>query len=147
MWTWGTSDWHVYLQMNSTGLINGTPQFPGSYQFTVQVTDSEYIADSKTFTITIDPGPLLANDVTLAPGKVNVAYWANVTNLKGGTPNYIWTIASGSTLPPGLVLDPNNGIIQGTPTVAGSYQFNLTITDSGSPAQSKTITVTMSIAP
>jgi len=45
------------------------------------------------------------------------------------------------------VLDPNNGIIQGTPTVAGSYQFNLTITDSGSPAQSKTVMVSVSIAP
>jgi Putative Ig domain len=146
-WNWGTFDWRVYLQMNSTGLINGTPQYPGSYQFLVQVRDAQNITDSKTFTITIDPGPLQAGDVTLLPGKVNVAYWANSTYPKGGTPNYIWTIASGSTLPPGLVLDPNNGIIQGTPTIAGSYQFNLTITDSGSPAQSKTVMVSVSIAP
>ena len=146
-WTWGTFDWHVYLQMNSTGLINGTPQYPGSYQFMVQVTDAQNITDSKTFTITIDPGPLLVNDLALAPGKVNVAYGTNLPYPSGGTPSFTWSVPSGSALPPGLALNPNNGWIQGTPTAAGSYQFNVTITDSGSPAQSKTITVSVSIAP
>ncbi|HEY5986248.1 MAG TPA: Ig domain-containing protein, partial [Streptosporangiaceae bacterium] len=42
---------------------------------------------------------------------------------------YRFLVTSGS-LPPGLSLNSDTGIISGTPTIAGSYQFTITATDS-----------------
>lgn len=50
-------------------------------------------------------------------------------NLAGaGTAPYTWKVTSGS-LPPGLSLNGATGAIGGTPTAAGSYSFEYTVTD------------------
>jgi len=45
----------------------------------------------------------------------------------GGTPPYVWSVASGS-LPPGVTLSPS-GLLAGTATQAGSFPFQLRVTD------------------
>jgi Putative Ig domain len=45
-----------------------------------------------------------------------------------GTPPYTFVITSGS-LPPGLTLNPANGVISGTPTASGTYTFIIQVTD------------------
>jgi hypothetical protein len=40
----------------------------------------------------------------------------------GGTPPYIWSV-TGGTLPIGLQLDPNSGVVSGTPLIAQSAAF------------------------
>jgi hypothetical protein len=54
-----------------------------------------------------------------------------------------WQITSGS-LPPGLSLNAGNGVISGTPTTVGSYNFFVDVTDDigTSPQQGFNITVT-----
>lgn len=47
-------------------------------------------------------------------GTVGIAYSCQVQVI-GGTPPFTYSIGSGQ-LPPGLMLDPNTGIISGTPT-------------------------------
>jgi len=49
-----------------------------------------------------------------------------------GTPPYSWTVAVGSTLPPGLALENTEGgwRIFGTPTTAGTFAFTLRVQDS-----------------
>jgi Putative Ig domain len=49
-----------------------------------------------------------------------------------GTPPYTWTVAEGSTLPPGLALQNTEGgwRIVGTPTTAGTFSFTLRVQDS-----------------
>lgn len=51
----------------------------------------------------------------------------------GGVESYTWRVASDS-LPPGLQLDPKLGVISGVPTAAGSFSFNIGVTDSAGPA-------------
>jgi|GEM_PF-4645900 len=51
----------------------------------------------------------------------------------GGTRPYNFSIISGN-LPPGLSLDPNTGLITGTPTTDGTYSFVVRVEDSASPA-------------
>lgn len=60
--------------------------------------------------------------------KVGSAYVVSVI-AGGGTPPYTWTLYSGS-LPPGLVLDAARGVLRGTPTTAGTYNFFVKLTDS-----------------
>ena len=65
---------------------------------------------------------------TLADGVANEAY-SQTLSAAGGISGYTYAITSGS-LPTGLSL--SGGVISGTPTVAGSYTFTITITDSQS---------------
>ena len=64
----------------------------------------------------------------------------------GGTPPYVWSIASG-TLPAGLTLNTATGAISGTPTAPGSATVVLRVTDSATPAASLTNTRTYTVFP
>jgi len=83
----------------------------------------------------INPGaanPLaIATASPLPDGTVNVAYNQTIT-ATGGIQPYTWSIAAGA-LPPGLSLNPATGAITGTPTAAGPFSFDVTVTDSAVP--------------
>jgi Putative Ig domain len=53
--------------------------------------------------------------------------------VSGGSQPFNWKLTGGK-LPPGLKLNPTRGVIGGTPTVPGAYDFEITVTDSGVPA-------------
>ncbi len=57
----------------------------------------------------------------LPNGKVGSPYAATIVT-SGGTAPYTWTLGSG-TLPPGITIDQSKGILKGTPTTAGIYNF------------------------
>lgn len=65
-------------------------------------------------------------------GTIGVPFSTTYT-ATGGTGPYVWT-ATG--LPPGLSINSATGRISGTPTTFGSWGLHVTVTDSGSPAQS-----------
>ncbi len=87
-------------------------------------------------TITLSPS-------TLPNGTVATAYNATVS-ASGGTAPHTFSVTNGA-LPDGLTLDSNAGVISGTPTVANTFNFTITATDSdpqvctGSQAYSVTI--------
>jgi hypothetical protein len=66
----------------------------------------------------------------------SVSYAATLLT-KGGVPPYSWELESG-TLPVGLELDPQTGVISGIPTVIDSFDFTISVTDSDSPNQTDT---------
>lgn len=47
----------------------------------------------------------------------------------GGAPPYTWSVAPATPLPPGLTLSPD-GLLSGTPTTTGNYEFAVDVTDS-----------------
>ncbi len=63
---------------------------------------------------------------TLPDGLINQAYNQTITASGGASP-YTFAVTSG-TLPPGLALDPS-GLLSGTPTMAGTFNFTITATD------------------
>lgn len=63
----------------------------------------------------------------LPDGKVGSPYAATIVT-RGGTPPYTWIFESG-TLPSGIVIDQGRGILRGTPTTAGTYNFYVLTTD------------------
>jgi len=100
-----------------------------------------------TNTLTVQAAPLVMTTTSMPTGTVSAAYSATVS-ATGGTTPYTWSIASGS-LPGGLALNAASGAITGTPTNVGTFTFTAQVSDTGSPQQtaSNALSITISSAP
>jgi hypothetical protein len=143
-----------------TGVISGIPSTIGFYSFTITVTDSESppAQFSANFAIPVtQPGELLITTGPLPGGLVGFPYGGHhfidwwqfygfPLGAAAGTPPYSWSWAAapGSSLPPGIGVGSillggcslacvRVDIVGGTPTVAGTYDVVLTVTDSAMP--------------
>lgn len=86
------------------------------------------IADAQGIgTITNDDVPVTVNPATLPNGAVAAAYSQTIT-ASGGVAPYSFAPTAGA-LPAGLSLS-TGGVISGTPTAGGSFNFTVTATDS-----------------
>jgi hypothetical protein len=115
--------------------VNGTPTATGVYNFTLKVQDASNPAESASQAYQINvtsPLPLAFGPTTLSVGTVNFPYSQQIA-VTGGVQPYTPSILS-NTLPAGLTLDTNTGIISGTPTATGSGSVTVQITDSASPS-------------
>src|ERR1700730_17171440 len=147
-WSLGYGTLPAGLNLAAGGAISGTPTVAGSYPLTFVVTDSSPTPQTAkaalTLTISGSPIPVLTlTTTTLADATLNTAYSATLT-ASGGVPPYAFSLASGTSLPAGLTLS-SNGAISGTPTKAGSTIFSVDVTDSSSPALSKTGSLSITV--
>lgn len=149
-YTWSIASGNIPagLSLNTnTGLISGTPTASGTANFTASVTDSESPAQTKSVTLSIAiapaAAPLTITSSTLPSGTQNSMYTSTL-QATGGTGPYTWSLGSGSSLPAGLSLAAS-GAISGKPTGYGNFSFGVTVKDSGSPAQTVSATVTLSV--
>ncbi|WP_256003688.1 Ig-like domain-containing protein [Pedobacter deserti] len=78
-------------------------------------------------TVAVNP-QLVFTPTVFANATIGSAYSRQLEPAAGGTAPVTYALAAGSTLPAGLSLSPN-GVINGTPTLAGSYNFTLVATD------------------
>jgi large repetitive protein len=137
------------LTLAPTGVLAGVPTTAGTYDFTVRVTDSRTPAGSaqKAFSLLINPrtNPLsITTGSPLPSGIVGTSYSLTFA-ATGGTTPYRWSVASGS-LPAGLTLS-NAGVLSGTPTSVGTFNFTVRATDSGLLAQTDNNTYNLTINP
>jgi hypothetical protein len=108
-----------------TGAITGTPSQAGLATFTAQVTDAAGISATKALTINITtimfvtPSPLPA-------ATLGVPYNQFIV-VTADTPPTTYTLDSGA-LPAGLTLE-TAGVLHGTPTATGTFQFVIRVRD------------------
>jgi len=132
---------------SGTGTISGMPTSSGDFTFTVKVSDNStpVKSDTQRYTITIAAGEgLIITTTNMADGVVGTAYNFTLMAL-GGTPPYTWSIAGGH-LPDGLTIDTASGVISGTPTKIGNYNFTILVSDNATPANTDTQRLRIRIA-
>jgi large repetitive protein len=132
------------LTLRADGLLVGIPRQAGSWSFWLELSDEDPPSErwciprrsERRFTVTIVAGFVVST--TSAPaGTVGTPYSLPLKDEGGGTGT--WSIASGQ-LPPGLTLNASTGMIAGTPTAAGVFQFRVRVSDDSRSA-SKQFTV------
>ena len=118
------------IVLSPNGNLTGTPTAEGSFQFVVRA-ESGSDVDTETYTVVVRQPVVITSPFTsqITPrSEVGVPFTATQT-AAGGTGTYTWALISGS-LPVGVTFDPTTAAISGIPSVAGSYPFALTATDS-----------------
>lgn len=106
--------------------IDGIPLEAGTFGFDITAIDAGGATITRTYSMLIAPPPLV-----LYPGlpdaTLGVAYSLSIGH-NGGLGPFRHVVSAGS-LPAGMSLS-ESGVLSGTPTVAGQFPFEITITDS-----------------
>ena len=121
--------------------LSGTPTQAGTFEFVAVFRDASWgcvcgqgqqgyavltitVSPPSNLTITGVPNPL-------SDGSYGSLYTPDVPAkfiATGGIGTYTYAIGAGS-LPPGMSLDGNSGVLSGTPTQAGTFNFHMVATD------------------
>ncbi len=128
------------LTLASDGTLSGTPTTAGSSTFTVTATGFGTCTGSRSYTLTIDCPTITVNPATLPNGTAGTSYSQTVTASPAGG-SYTFAATSG-TVPPGLTLS-SGGVLSGTPTTNGTFNFRITATGFGSCTGFRDYTVTI----
>jgi hypothetical protein len=119
--------------------LTDTPAAPllqgATYSFTVKIVVTQWTHRGVVMTVSTS---------SLPRGEVGVQYSQTLAT-KGGTAPYTWTKTAGS-LPSGIGLSAS-GVISGTPTAAGTYNFTVQVVDSSSPVQTATANLSITVNP
>jgi hypothetical protein len=126
--------------------------------FGTQVSDygTAYFGANNPITYTLVPGenveianslepatpPAIAT-VAIPDGAMEEPYSVQL-NVTGGTAPFSW---SASGLPSGVSIDAATGQLLGTPTVAGQFTADITVTDSSVPPSAATVALSVNIEP
>ncbi len=126
---------------DENGMDSPTPAFTGVSSVIIELADNAEPGETGAFPnmdlddnngdLTVDFGfavdcPVLTiSPGSLLPAERDQTYVQTFTLVGGSDP--VWSVSSGS-LPPGLTLHSATGVLDGTPTSAGSYLFTVTAT-------------------
>ena len=130
-----------------TGEISGTPTgtTASTSNFTIQVADTNGQLDEQNLSIGINlPTAPNITITRIQNGTAGVAYRESVT-ATGEIGNLRWIIISPGTgsLPPGLDIDPDTGVISGDPTTPGEFHFTVQVTDTIPQSDTQDLSITI----
>jgi hypothetical protein len=111
----------------STSVLQGVPAEAGTFPLVLTVTDAAGVSFELKLSLTIAPKLQIA---TFGVGRAQVGKrYRLALASRGGVADTSWALAAGS-LPSGLTLNPDTGVISGKPRHAGRFRFTVVATDS-----------------
>jgi hypothetical protein len=130
------------LTLTPAGLLSGTPTTTGTFNFAITATDINNCIGSLAYSVNINCPAIALSPPTLPDGSVGNNYNQTIT-ASGGTAPYTFTVSSG-VLPDGLTLSLT-GLLSGTPTATGTFNFTITATDSNNCTGSQIYTIDINV--
>ncbi len=130
---------------SSSGALTGTPTTAGAYSFTAKVTDAASSSATASASINISSALVITTGTAL-PGAVAGTAYRQALSSSGAVGNTTWTLTSGA-LPTGITLDATAGVISGSATQVGSFQFTIQAADSSSQKALQQFTLAVTLPP
>jgi hypothetical protein len=115
------------LTLAAGGLLSGAPTEIGIFNFTVTATDNFGCTGNRAYTIVITCVTITLNPASLPNGTVGTAYSQTVVATPIVAPVSYGVIAG--ALPTGLSLNTSSGLISGTPSGPGFFNYRKLATD------------------
>jgi large repetitive protein len=144
-YTWSLVSAPAWLSIGATtGTLTGTPPASGAPNVTIRVTDAAGASAQTTYTLTIAAAVQISGPATLPDWTKNRDYPGTAIIGTGGVTPFTW---SATGLPAGLSINPNTGVISGTPTATGTFSITVTVVDALGGTDSKSYTVTINPPP
>jgi hypothetical protein len=135
------------LSFNNTGVLSGSTAQTGQYNLTLQVTDSSWptqLTASQPFVLEVTSS--LQITTTLLPEITAGTDYSGPVDAVGGTVPYHWSISTG-TPPSGISLSSSTGDFTGTTSQTGQFTFTVKLTDSSSPPQTASQSLSVTVVP
>ncbi|PYP87630.1 MAG: hypothetical protein DMF61_09775 [Blastocatellia bacterium AA13] len=123
------------MSLSSTGVISGISTGVGGYNFTVQVRDTAQQTVQKALSMVVSPALLQVTTPSLPSAAKGASYNQQIL-ASGGTLPYRWSISSGN-LPNGMILNTATGVVSGVCSVAGNFNFLVTVSDASNVTAAK----------
>jgi hypothetical protein len=134
------------LSLNpTTGAVTGTPSGLGDFPVSFKVTDVQSRSTQKAITITVSLPPLTIATSAVPAARQGSAFTYQMT-ATGGKPPYRWAVSTGA-LPTGLALAETTGVISGTPSATGNFNFTIDVSDADSRVARKALSIEVIPAP
>jgi len=153
-YVWSLQKGPGWLTIDGSGTLGGKPLSAGRIRFEVHVKDAaggtrqqpftEEVASPATTVVTPPTPALKVITSSLPEGTVGQPYTGKLQG-EGGKPPYGWSV-SGDPLPMGLTLNSKTGEITGTPSVAGTANLTIHLSD-GAGQSTPTKQISLSIRP
>ncbi len=138
-YTWSSLGLPAGLTLNpSTGALTGSPQQPGNYAFTIQVTDSSSTQVSLSATLSV-----LGITTTSLPSSNTTSHYQSAVNVAGGRAPYAF---SATGLPAGLGMS-SAGVITGVALAAGSFSVAVQVVDANGVTAFATLALSITAPP
>jgi IPT/TIG domain len=116
----------------------------GMFQITVaQPGTRGAVSTAISFTVTA-PNAITITTTSLPPSMAGNNYYF-VLAASGGVPPLTWSISAGA-LPQGLTIDPATGLISGTASGSGPFDFTVRLTDSATAPNTASRALTITLA-
>lgn len=132
------------LTLSTAGVLTGTTTglgAPGTYTFNFTVTATDTLGSQGSIGQSVTVTVVAISVTNSAPAGTSGTPYSHTYTSSGGTGTKTWSKLSG-TLPPGLALS-NGGVLSGTPTAAGTYNFVVQVVDAAGTAATRNQSITL----